>query len=87
MIGYNQHVYKMQSDFSITESLTGYDSVGCGAQLALGAFYAQLQNEKLLDLSDTETILKTALGAAACFSIVSPPFHIIKLAHNTGRNT
>jgi hypothetical protein len=73
LCGYKGKVYRIDSDFQVGRSIDNYDSVGCGDDLALGAFHAM----SYLQIA-VEDRLETALEAAAKFSSgVGPPFHYI----------
>lgn len=39
-VGYRGHLFVIDSDYQVGESLDGYNAVGCGAQVALGALHA-----------------------------------------------
>lgn len=76
MVGYNGKLYVVHSDFQLGIPNAGYDSLGCGYDLALGAMYATSKTTK-----KPEDRVKLSLEAAAKFSGgVAPPFKILKLA-------
>lgn len=69
LVGYNGVLYSVDSDFQVGIPTKGYDAVGCGADLALGALFV---SEGML--SPTERVQR-ALEAAEAFSGgVSAPF-------------
>lgn len=73
LVGFNGILYTIESDFQVGLPAPGYDAVGCGADLALGAMYAT-------DGMPPEERINTALLAASTFSAgVSPPFTILRL--------
>ena len=73
LVGFNGKLYTVESDFQVGIPAPGYDAVGCGADLALGAMYATQ------GLPPEERI-NTALLAASTFSAgVAPPFTILRL--------
>jgi ATP-dependent protease HslVU (ClpYQ) peptidase subunit len=79
LVGYKGKLYQVESDFQVGLSADNYDSVGCGQDLALGAFHAM----SYLQIS-VEDRLETALEAAAKFSSgVGPPFHYISSREET----
>ncbi len=72
IVGYNQKIYTIYDDFQVGESIHGYDSVGCGSDLALGSLYSTKGKQP-------EARVKMALEAASTFSAgVTPPFLILK---------
>lgn len=64
LLGYRGALYNVESDFQVGIPTLKYDSVGCGADLALGAMHV------LHDMRDLtpETKIKTALQAASVHS-------------------
>lgn len=75
LVGYNGKLYVIESDFQVGRPIEGYASVGCGAQIALGAMYAT-RNSAMAP----EERITLALQAATEYSAgVRPPFHIVKL--------
>ena len=72
LVGYKSNLYIIDIDFQVGMVNTPFYSVGCGADLALGAMYAT-QGKK------PEQRIKIALEAASEFSSgVAPPFNIVK---------
>jgi len=64
LVGFRGRLFHIQSDFQVSESITKYDSTGCGEYYALGAM------KTLIDLgySDPINILESGLKAAHYFS-------------------
>lgn len=74
LVGYKDRLFNIQSDFSVNECLSGYYSVGCGMEYALGSIYSNMDSD-----NDTKGIVINALDAAANFSTgVCEPFHVLK---------
>ncbi len=74
LVGYRGKLYFIDGDFQVNEHDEGLDSIGCGAEYALGAMKA------LRDLPPRERIEK-ALEISAHFSSgVIGPFHVLELA-------
>lgn len=40
LCGYNGRLYRVGPEFQIIENILGYDAIGCGGTIALGALYA-----------------------------------------------
>ena len=75
LVGYNGKLYVIEEDFQVGRPIENYASVGCGAQIALGAMYAT-RNSNMTP----EERITLALQAATEYSAgVRPPFHILKL--------
>jgi len=75
LVGMMGHVFRVDIDFHVNESLDGYEAIGCGADFALGALWSASNA-----LMDAVPALKEALQAAAHFSAgVVEPFHIYML--------
>ena len=73
LVGYNGTLYNIDSDFQVGIPKCGYDSVGCGSDLALGSMYSTVGKKP-------EDRITKALEAASQFSAgVAPPFLILKL--------
>jgi hypothetical protein len=74
LVGYNDKLYAIHSDFQVAICARGYDSVGCGHDIAKGSLFTSvgLKPEQRINL---------ALSAASNHSAgVAPPFTIIKLS-------
>ena len=73
LIGYKSKLYNLQSDFQVGVPSLEYDSVGCGANIALGSLYSSKDKDPIERIN-------LALEAAATFNAgVVAPFHIVKL--------
>jgi len=73
LLSYKNRIFKIESDYSVLESVSGFDACGCGQQIALGSLYSTSGEKNI-----SKRIL-TALKAANEFSSgVCPPYHIIK---------
>lgn len=72
LVGIYGHLFHIGGDFQVGESLDGYDSVGCGEDLALGSLFSTAAS----DMTAEERVTH-ALQAAEKFSAgVSGPFNI-----------
>src|SRR5260221_124677 len=40
LVGFQKRLFAIESDYNVREVVTGYDSIGSGSDLALGALYA-----------------------------------------------
>lgn len=68
LVGYSGRLFVVDSDYQVGEVIYGFDSVGCGSDIALGSLYST--SGKPLKR------LRKALKAAECFSAgVRGPFH------------
>lgn len=77
LVGYAGKLYCIESDFQVGCPADGYDALGCGSQIALGALFAT----KNLKLTPVERIT-LALEAASEYSAgVRKPFRILELKH------
>jgi ATP-dependent protease HslVU (ClpYQ) peptidase subunit len=75
LVAYRGRIFRVDSDYQVGENTVPYDSVGCGAELALGAMYATGH------LSDPRRRVEIALEAAEAFSAgVRRPWVIESLA-------
>lgn len=74
LVGYCGHLYHIESDYQVNETINGMDACGAGEEYALGALYATR------DMTiDPFQRISTALEAAAQFCpTVRPPF-IVKV--------
>ncbi len=74
LVGYRGRLYSVDSDFQVGESADGFDAVGSGADVALGAMAA-------LDKLPPAARIRRALAIAARFNMgVMPPFVVKTLA-------
>lgn len=72
LVGYKGTLYTIASDYQVGIVHCGYDAVGCGSDIALGALHATKGKKP-------EARIKMALEAASTFSAgVAPPFILIK---------
>lgn len=70
LVGYRGRLYLIGSDYQVGESSVGYDAVGCGGEIALGALHATT--------GAPGKRVKTALKAAAAHSAgVRGPFVVV----------
>lgn len=60
LLGYKNHLYKVESDFSVLECVNNYDAVGAGEEYAKGALFAFYQTTNC----DPVLFLKGALLSA-----------------------
>lgn len=75
IVGFNGKLYVVEGDFQVGRPIENFASVGCGADIALGAMFAT----KNLNMAPEDRI-SLALQAATEYSAgVRPPFHIVKL--------
>lgn len=82
LLAYNRKIYTIESNFQITEELLDYDAIGCGADFAKAVFWLLKDNK---EIEPDKKVIK-ALECATNFSLVGPPFHIIKLESDSGIN-
>jgi len=82
LVGYNKKIFNIEQNFQLTEFSSNYDAIGCGAEYANAAFWMMENNKKI----KPENRVVKALECSSNFSLVRPPFHIIKLDYNSGLN-
>jgi ATP-dependent protease HslVU (ClpYQ) peptidase subunit len=71
LVGWRGRLFRIDSDFQVGESIDQFESVGCGDNLAMGAFHA-MQDDTTID---PEQRVTKALSAASAFNAaVGPPF-------------
>jgi ATP-dependent protease HslVU (ClpYQ) peptidase subunit len=69
LVGYAGRLFRIECDYQVGEALDGYDAIGCGGEVALGALFATLSHPP-------RERLEIALRAAERFSAgVRAPFH------------
>ena len=69
LVGYAGRLFRIDSDYQVGEAVDGFDSVGCGEDIAKGALWASKD-------SAPEGRMRLALEAAERFSAgVRGPFH------------
>lgn len=74
LLGFNNKLYAVFSDFHVNSYTAGLAAVGCGGEVAIGAMVA-LENS----IKDPEERIKRALEIVASRSAgVCGPFHILK---------
>lgn len=73
LVGYRGRLYSINSDFHVGDMLDGFDCIGSGAPVALGAMKA------LEDLPPKERIERALEITSYYVSDVGPPFHITTL--------
>lgn len=67
-MGYRGSLYTVEEDFQLGEPACGYDSVGCGSDIAMGSLYSTVGQPP-------QERLNKALCAAEAFSAgVGAPF-------------
>jgi hypothetical protein len=83
LVGYNKRLFRIDSDFQVSEQICGYDAVGCGGAIALGSLYSTSG----MRMSPQERIIQ-ALKASEQFNAgVRGPFNIIKLIDSINLNS
>ncbi len=74
LVGVRKRLFEVQGDFAVLEHPYGFESVGCGFEIAKGAMYANKH------LKDPEKRIINALEAASEFSAgVRGPHKVFKL--------
>lgn len=74
LVGYNGKLFNIQGDYQVGQPEAGFDAVGSGADIAIGAMFASTA------IDDPIKRIKQALAASAeSNAAVRPPFHILKL--------
>lgn len=77
LIGYEDKLFKIQSDYGVLEISNGYDAIGSGARTALGAMYI-LNNTQIDLIEDDNYQIKISLEAASTYNTtVGAPFTIL----------
>jgi ATP-dependent protease HslVU (ClpYQ) peptidase subunit len=72
LVGYHAKLFMIDSDYQVREVVTGYDSIGAGADLALGALYATAG-------TGAKKRMTLAMEAAAVHNTACrPPFSILR---------
>lgn len=72
LVGFQARLFSIESDYNVREVVTGYDSIGSGSDLALGALYATIgmTAKKRISLAMEAAVTHNA----AC----RPPFSILR---------
>jgi ATP-dependent protease HslVU (ClpYQ) peptidase subunit len=74
LVGYQDRLFQVESDFQVAEYLGGFTACGSGARYALGALRT-LYLQKI----DAHTKVKHALEASATYcTSVAPPYNILE---------
>lgn len=74
LVGWRGTLYVIESDFQVGRSVDGFNAVGSGQDLALGALHATRQPK---DMPAAERV-SMALDAAATYNAaVAEPFHLV----------
>lgn len=77
LVGYKNHLFKIEDDFQVAENIYPYNAVGCGADIALGSLYTSIKSKAKLDKLNSRAVVNMALNAAQEFSAgVRAPFLI-----------
>ena len=77
LVGYANRLFRVDSDFQVGETLNGFDAVGCGQDVALGALYAI---QKATGFKEPDKAIEMALEASESYSAgVRRPFKISRL--------
>jgi ATP-dependent protease HslVU (ClpYQ) peptidase subunit len=74
LVGFRGRLYNIEGDYQCGRPEDGYDSVGSGSNVAMGAMHAS-RSEKTPSKRITAALEAAARNDAA----VRPPFHILKL--------
>jgi len=73
MVGYKGRLYSINSDFHVGDMLDGFDCIGSGAPIALGAM-------KALEKTRPKQRIEKSLEVAAYYSAdVTGPFHVMSI--------
>lgn len=73
LVGVRHRLFTIHDDYQVGETLSGYDAVGCGENIAKGAMFANTS------LSPKQRIEQALQAAEAHSAGVRAPFHIEKL--------
>lgn len=74
LVGFKGRLYNVESDYQCGQPEDGFDAVGSGSSVAMGAMHA------LSIVSDPKKRIEMALAAAARNdAAVRPPFHVLSL--------
>jgi ATP-dependent protease HslVU (ClpYQ) peptidase subunit len=77
LVGHQGHLFMIDTDYQVGESLDGYDAVGCGSQVSKGALFVLKETHPSLD---PEKQIEMALQAAEHHSGgVRGPFHVVSV--------
>lgn len=74
LVGYAGHLYRVDSDFQVGESVDRFDAIGCGSEYALGAMHAAVDAGMGSPLAvGLEAAARYSIGVAAPFAYVTAP--------------
>lgn len=77
LFGYRKHLYQLDVNFQVTQTIDKFSAIGSGQDLALGAMAALNQQ---LSFWEPEEIVKYALGISAKYNIcVAKPFKVMSI--------
>lgn len=76
LIGYKGHLFRIQDDYSVLETLHYYDAVGSGYLVALGSLYTSITNSKK---SNKQKILIALEAATKHIATVGEPYTILEI--------
>lgn len=80
LVGHEGRLFEINDDFQVGEALSGYNAVGCGHEIALGALYAI---QKTGGIGDPEQAVLYALEASESHSAgVRRPFAIHSVSNS-----
>lgn len=80
LFGYRGQLYGVQGDYQVSKPEEGFDAVGSGADIAMGAMHASTK------VSDPKKRIIMALEASAKNNAaVRPPFHVLSLKNGASR--
>ena len=74
LVGVKGHLFRIEEDLQVAESHSLYESVGCGAPFALGAFHAM----RRLAMDDRLRVLRALAAAEAHSTGVRRPFTVVR---------
>ena len=75
LLGYRGKLFYVGSDFQVGESVDGYDAVGSGKEIAIGALAALANMD---DITPEDKIIMSLEASEKFNSGVSSPFNIVK---------
>jgi hypothetical protein len=70
LVGYGNRLFRIDEDYQVAETLDGFDAIGSGSQVALGALYA------CQHLDPKERVFQALLAAERFNAAVRAPFII-----------
>ncbi len=72
LVGYRAKLFVIDTDYQVREVVTGYDSIGAGSDLALGALYATI------GLASKKRVTLAMEAASVHNTACRPPWTIIR---------